>query len=89
MGAGENSTGPNRRAIVAAATVAAAGLGAGAGFTVGRTDREEGPATAEGSFTVVDRRGKQRFLLESAKPRSYSAAEHIRPRIGRARTRAT
>ncbi|MFI9637518.1 hypothetical protein ACIHAX_32990 [Nocardia sp. NPDC051929] len=55
----------SRRSVVIGSAVAAAGVGIGAAAAkVGDTD----DVTAEDSFTVVDNRGKQRFLLATAKP---------------------
>ncbi|MGW3282590.1 hypothetical protein [Nocardia rhamnosiphila] len=87
MGSGENSsTSPNRRSIVVGSALAAAGLGLGAGVAVGKSSGQDGDtAAAEGSFTVVDRRGRQRLLLETTKPpivlggRTYPAHERQGP----------
>ncbi|WP_024803131.1 hypothetical protein [Nocardia sp. BMG51109] len=80
----DNSTTSRRAAIVGSAVAAAVGVGAGvAAAKVGET--EDDAAVAEGSFKVVDRRGKQRFLLETTKPpiiiggKTYPAAERSGP----------
>ncbi|BEK98327.1 hypothetical protein [Nocardia seriolae] len=57
-------TGRRSMLVGSAAAVAGAGIGAAA-VTLGAP---RDPSTVEGSFTVVDRRGKQRFLFDSAKP---------------------
>ncbi|WP_280382567.1 hypothetical protein [Nocardia wallacei] len=58
---------PNRRSVIVGSTAAVAGLGIGvAAAKIGDTD--DPAPTTEGSFTVVDNRGKQRFLLATAKP---------------------
>ncbi|MGY2116257.1 hypothetical protein ACW9HR_20320 [Nocardia gipuzkoensis] len=56
-----------RRSVVmgSAAAVAGVGIGVAAAKTV---DVDAAASTAEGSFTVVDNRGKQRFLLATTKP---------------------
>ncbi|MFC9435356.1 hypothetical protein [Nocardia sp. NPDC057030] len=57
----------NRRAVIAGAAAAVAG--AGIGVAAGRATATDADAsTVPGSFTVVDRRGKQRFLLDTGKP---------------------
>ncbi len=63
---------------------AVAGVGAGiAAAQIGKAD--DGESTAEGSFKVIDRRGRQRFLLETSKPpiilggKTYPAAERNGP----------
>ncbi|MGW5387733.1 hypothetical protein [Nocardia sp. NPDC003963] len=68
MESGEKSTAPNRRKIIAASAVAVAGAGVAAGVAAGKLRDDEESSTAEGSFAVVDRRGRQRFLFESTKP---------------------
>ncbi|WP_148307021.1 hypothetical protein [Nocardia nova] len=57
----------SRRSVVLGSAVAAAGVGVGmaAAKSVGG---EEKMSTAEESFTVVDKRGKQRFLMSASKP---------------------
>ncbi|CAM4451214.1 hypothetical protein NONI108955_29640 [Nocardia ninae] len=57
----------NRRAVIVGSAAAVAGVGVGVG--VGRlAEADEDPSTVESSFTVVDRRGTQRFLLATQKP---------------------
>lgn len=57
----------NRRAVIVGTAAAVAGAGIGA--AAGRATAEDADAsTVQGSFTVVDRRGKQRFLLDTGKP---------------------
>lgn len=57
----------SRRAVIAgtAAAVAGAGVGVAAGKM---TEADADTSTVTGPFTVVDRRGKQRFLLATRKP---------------------
>ncbi len=46
---------------------AAAGIGIGVAAAAA-VDTDDAASTAEGSFTVVDNRGKQRFLMATTKP---------------------
>ena len=57
----------SRRSIVLGSAVAAAGVGVGVGAAKS-VGGEEKTSTAEESFTVVDKRGKQRFLMSARKP---------------------
>ncbi|AHH19128.1 hypothetical protein NONO_c43440 [Nocardia nova SH22a] len=63
----EKASATGRRSIIFGA--AAAGVGVAAGVAATKvTAAEEDTTTAEGSFTIVDRRGRQRFLFDSEKP---------------------
>lgn len=66
MEADDSPTGTGRRVLI---TGAVAAMGIGAGVAAAKiTDSEDDSSPSEGSFTVVDRRGKQRFLLGTSKP---------------------
>lgn len=67
----------SRRGALLASAAAVAGVGAGVAAAKIADDETPG----EGSFTVVDRRGKQRFRFESAKPLAIIGGEP-RPRQG-------
>ncbi|MEV6560279.1 hypothetical protein AB0M22_31485 [Nocardia sp. NPDC051756] len=74
----------NRRSVIVGSAAAVAGIGIGvAGAKV--TESDSDTSTVSGSFTVVDRRGKQRFRLGTEKPpiilggKTYPAAERGGP----------
>jgi hypothetical protein len=83
MEADDSPTGTGRRVLI---TGAVAAMGVGAGVAAAKiTDEEDDSSASEGSFTVVDRRGKQRFLLGTSKPpiifggKTYPAGERQGP----------
>ncbi|WP_338758954.1 hypothetical protein V7968_28930 [Nocardia vulneris] len=59
-----NGGASNRRALIAGAAAAVTGIGIGVGATKIVDSKED---STEGPFTIVDRRGQQRFRLDTSK----------------------
>ncbi|MFB8277680.1 hypothetical protein [Nocardia colli] len=74
----------NRRSIIVGSAAAVAGIGIGVGAAK-VTEADPDTSTVAGPFTVVDRRGKQRFRLDPEKSpiilggKTYPAAERSGP----------